>query len=121
MAPEVAVDDRMSFSSVGRRFHARGLHNREPMQLPKSGSYMVAWFQVEHESCRRMQDSVVVPVSPPGGRRGRRCSSRGATAREPRPVAQKRRGLVVDEQSVDGPGGKTCLSKTRDMFTHGQL
>jgi len=24
------------------------------MQLPKGGSYMVAWFQVEHESRRRL-------------------------------------------------------------------
>ena len=38
------------------------LHNREPMQLPKSGSYMVAWFQVENESRRRAGLSAVVSV-----------------------------------------------------------
>ena len=64
----------------------------------------------------------VVPVSPPGGRRGRRCSSRGVTAQRPRPVAQTRRGRVLDEQSVDGAGGKNVPEQpTRDMFTPGQL
>ena len=84
-------------------------------------TYMVAWFQVEHES--RLRLSAVVPVSPPGGRRGQRCSSRGSIAQGPRPVAQNRRGRVVDEQSVNlnGAGGKTRPSNTRDVFTHGQL
>jgi len=36
------------------QFVLDSLHDRKPMQLPKGGSYMVAWFQVEHESRRRL-------------------------------------------------------------------
>ena len=86
-----------------RELHGRVVSGRARVSPPRAGL------------------SAVVPVSPPAGRRGRRCSSRGATAQGPRPVAQTRRGRVVDEQSVDGAGGKTCLSNTRDIFTHGQL
>ena len=86
----VAVNDHMSFSSVGKRFHARGVATenarspirrsvlgwkRSPLLQARSeerdgmlvtsvsrflvqsgGSYMVAWFQIEHESRRRVQD-----------------------------------------------------------------
>jgi len=84
-----------SVTPVGREIHGRVVSGRARVSPPRAGL------------------SAVVPVSPPGGRRGRRCSSRGATALGPRPVAQKRRGRVVDEQSVDGAGEKTCLSNTR--------
>ena len=63
-----ARGDTISFDS---------LHDRKPTQIPKGGSYMVAWFQVEHESRRRVQDYLQWCQC---GRRGRRCSSRGATA-----------------------------------------
>jgi len=39
------------------QFVLGSLHDRKPMQLPKGLSYMVAWFQAEHESRRRVQDS----------------------------------------------------------------
>jgi len=73
------------------------------MQLPKGGNITVHGRLVSGRarvSLQRAGLSAAVPVSPPGGRRGRRCSSRGATAQGPRPVAQKRRGRVVDEHSV---------------------
>jgi len=40
------------------QFVLDSLHDRKPMQLPKGRSYMVASFQVEHESRRRVQDSL---------------------------------------------------------------
>ena len=84
------------------------------MQLPKGGNITVHGRLVSGRarvSLQRAGLSAAVPVSPPGGRRGRRCSSRGATAQGPRPVAPKRRGRVVDEQSVD-------YSKAFDTINH---
>jgi len=77
----------------GQELHGRVVSGRAQVSPPRAGL------------------STVVPVSPPRGRQGRRCSSRGATAQGPRPVAQKRRGRVVDEQSVD-------YSKAFDTINH---
>jgi len=57
--------------------------------------------------------SAVVLVLPLEDRQEQRCSSRGTRVRH--------HDRVVDEQSVDDAGGKTCPCNTRDVFAHWQL
>jgi len=53
-----------------------------------------------------------VPELPLEDRRGQLCNSPVATAREPRPVVQRRHNRVVDEASVDGADEKADMSNT---------
>ena len=77
---------------------------------------MVTWFQVENDRVLlpRSGLAAAVPELPLEDRRGQRCSSPIATAREPRPVVQRRHDRVVDESSVNGAGEKADLSNTRE-------
>ena len=66
--------------------------------------------------------AVAVPELPLEDRWGQRCSSPVATAREPRPVVQRRHDRVVDEPSVDGADEKKQIwaSNTWDVLAHRQ-
>jgi len=55
---EQVGDDQSRPCARGDNIVLDSLHGRQSMQLLKGGSYMVAWFQVEHESRRRVQDSL---------------------------------------------------------------
>ena len=68
------------------------------MQPPKAGSYMVAWFQIEHESRRLVHDTLQSCRC-----RRREADEDGVAVDKAR---QHRRGRVVDERSVDGANVK---------------
>ena len=72
-----------------RELHGHVVSGRERVSLPRSGL------------------TATVPELPLEDRRGQRYSSPVVTAREPRPVVQRRRDQVVDEPSVDGADEKS--------------
>jgi len=78
----------------GQELHGHVVSGRERVSLPLSGL------------------AAAVPELPLEDRRGQLCNSPVATAREPRPVVQRRHNRVVDEASVDGADEKADMSNT---------
>jgi len=75
----------------GRELHGHVVSGRERVSLPRSGL------------------AAAVPELPLEDRRGQRCNSPVASAREPRPVVQRRHDRVVDEPSVKERKGSVFI------------
>ena len=125
---KVVTGDHMSFSSVDRRLHTRSAATENAWSLicrfvrsrkifhfwrhAVTSVWECWWRAVWADRCcspatEQWGLSAVVPVLSLEDRQEQRCNSPGARVRGgPWRVVQRHRGRVVDEQRVDGAGGK---------------